>query len=59
MMVIAEGLRIALTGIVVGCAGSLALTRAVSSFLYGVTATDPATFVSVCLVLLAAKGKLN
>lgn len=53
-MVVAEGLRMALGGIVIGCAGALALTRVVSSFLFGITATDPATFVSVCLLLLAA-----
>ncbi len=53
-MVLAEGLCMALAGIVIGCAGALALTRVVSSFLFGITPTDPATFVSVCLLLLAA-----
>jgi putative ABC transport system permease protein len=53
-MVVAEGLRMALTGVAIGCAGALALTRVLSSFLYGVTATDPATFISVCVALIAA-----
>jgi putative ABC transport system permease protein len=53
-MVVAEGLRMALGGMVAGCAGAIALTRVVSSFLFGITATDPATFISVCILLLAA-----
>ncbi len=40
-------------GILAGLAAALALTRVMSSFLYGVTATDPATFVVVALVLTA------
>ena len=40
-------------GIALGLAGALAATRALSSLLYGVGATDPATFVSVPLVLAA------
>jgi putative ABC transport system permease protein len=35
----------------VGLAGALILTRLISSFLYGVTRTDPVTFVCVSLVL--------
>jgi putative ABC transport system permease protein len=33
--------------------GSFALTRAVSSLLFGVTATDPVTFAAVTLLLVA------
>jgi putative ABC transport system permease protein len=54
-MVIAQGLRLALTGIVIGAPGALILTRAVSSFsrlLYGVGAGDPLTFVSVSFALV-------
>jgi putative ABC transport system permease protein len=53
-MVVREGLRMAFTGLAIGLAGALSLTRVLRSFLYGVTATDLATFVSVCLVLTAA-----
>jgi putative ABC transport system permease protein len=53
-MVVAEGLRMALIGVAIGIAGALGLTRAISSFLYGVTATDAATFVSVCVLLISA-----
>lgn len=38
-------------GIVIGLAGALALTRFLSGLLFGVTATDPITFVTVALVL--------
>jgi predicted permease len=54
-MVLAQGLRLALTGIVIGALGALILTRAVSSFsslLYGVGTGDPVTFVSVSFMLL-------
>ena len=39
------------TGLVAGLGGSLALTRLISARLWGVTATDPATFASVAVLL--------
>jgi len=53
-MVLGQGLRTILIGLVIGIAGSLALTRAVESLLFGVTASDPLTFAGVILLLLAA-----
>ncbi len=53
-MILGQGLRTILIGIAIGLAGSLALTRTVESLLFGVTATDPPTFVGVILVLVAA-----
>jgi ABC-type antimicrobial peptide transport system permease subunit len=38
---------------VIGIAASLALTRLIAQFLYGVKPTDPLTFVAVSLVLTA------
>ncbi|HWB95162.1 MAG TPA: ABC transporter permease [Bryobacteraceae bacterium] len=52
-MVVAEGLRMALVGTAIGVAGALALSRVLASFLYGVKPTDAATFVSVCILLIA------
>ncbi|MBI4664434.1 MAG: ABC transporter permease, partial [Verrucomicrobia bacterium] len=51
-LVIGQGMKLALAGVVVGIASALALTRILRSLLYGVTPTDPATFSAVCLVLL-------
>ena len=46
-LVLAQGLRLVLVGIAVGVAGGLALTRLMSSLLYGVAATDAWTFLAV------------
>jgi ABC-type antimicrobial peptide transport system permease subunit len=54
LMVLSEGLRMSFAGLALGIAGALALTRLISSFLFGVSVTDAATFVSVCAVLIAA-----
>lgn len=51
-MVIAQGLKVALAGVAIGIAGALALTRFLSSQLYGVTATDARTFGVACLFLI-------
>ncbi len=49
--VVGHGLKLTLIGVVIGLGGALVLTRLISSFLYGVTRTDPATFAGVSLVL--------
>lgn len=46
-------MKLALAGLVLGLAGSLALTRVLSSLLFGVSARDPLTIV-VAAALLAA-----
>ena len=51
--VLALVIRKGLTLILIGVAGALALTRVLKSFLYGVTATDPVTFIAVSLLLIA------
>jgi predicted permease len=54
-MVIGQGLRLALAGLLIGAAGALLLTRLLSSFarlLYGVRTSDPLTFITVSLVLV-------
>jgi putative ABC transport system permease protein len=52
-MIIGEGLKLSLAGLVLGLAGALWLGRATSSLLFGVTASDPLTFVTVSLLLTA------
>ncbi len=53
-MILNQGLRAILIGVAIGIAGSLVLTRAVTSLLFGVTATDPLTFSGVTLLLVGA-----
>jgi predicted permease len=52
-MIIGEGLTLSLTGLALGLVGAWWLGRAGSSLLFGVTATDPLTFMTVSLVLTA------
>ena len=51
-LVLNHGLKLTLIGAVIGIAGAYAATRAITSVLYGVSATDPLTFVSVSLLLV-------
>jgi predicted permease len=48
---VGEGVRLAVVGVVIGLVLSVALTRVIAQFLYGVTATDVATFAAGALVL--------
>jgi ABC-type antimicrobial peptide transport system permease subunit len=54
-MVIRQSLELVIAGLGLGAAAALALSRLLSSFLYGISAQDPLTFVAVAglLVLLA------
>jgi putative ABC transport system permease protein len=52
-LVLKQGVRLALAGVAIGLVAALALTRVMRSMLFGVGATDPATFVSVPLMLIA------
>jgi ABC-type antimicrobial peptide transport system permease subunit len=52
-MVTTLGLRIAVIGVVIGIALAIGLTRVIAVFLFGVTATDPATFTVVGFGLIA------
>jgi len=52
-MVLWEGLRLAIAGVVVGLLGAWALSRYLTSILFGVRATDPPTYVGVALLMAA------
>jgi putative ABC transport system permease protein len=52
-LVAGQGLRLALVGIAVGIVAAFALTRLMSSLLFEVSSTDPATFAAVPLLLFS------
>jgi predicted permease len=52
-MVARQGLLLASVGLAIGLAIALVLTRFTASLLYGISATDPVTFIAVPLALLA------
>jgi putative ABC transport system permease protein len=52
-LIVGQGFRLTAMGIALGLAGALALSHSLASLLYGVGALDPATFLSVPLVLAA------
>jgi putative ABC transport system permease protein len=51
-LILRRSLGLTLLGAGLGLAGAFAVTRALSSVLYGVSATDPLTFAGVPLLLL-------
>lgn len=51
-MMVRQGTKLTLVGIVLGSAGGVGLTRFLSNFLYGVRALDPTTFAGASLVLM-------
>ena len=51
-MVLGQGVRLAVIGIVIGLAAAAELARLMATILYGVSTDDPFTFVAVAVVLL-------
>ncbi len=54
ILIVGHGLKLTLIGVVIGLAAAFVLSRVMESLLFGITATDPATFVAIPLVLVAA-----
>jgi putative ABC transport system permease protein len=52
ILIVRQGLVLALTGMAIGLGGSWFLTRFLSKLLYGTSVNDPATFISVSLLLI-------
>lgn len=52
-LVIGEGMRLALLGLVIGVLAAVWLVRLMAGLLFGVEATDPATFAAVAALLFA------
>jgi putative ABC transport system permease protein len=51
-LILREGLGLAVIGTLLGAAGALALTRLLSSLLFGISATDPAIYLAASALLL-------
>ena len=50
-MVLKDAMRMALAGIAIGAAAAFAVTRVMKGLLFGVSASDPLTFLVVALIL--------
>jgi putative ABC transport system permease protein len=51
--VLGQGLKLAAIGLAIGLVGSFLLTRAISTYLFGVKPIDPATFIVASILLIA------
>jgi len=52
-LAVGYGMKLVVIGVVIGLIAAFALTRVMSTLLFGVTATDPATFTLISLLLIA------
>jgi putative ABC transport system permease protein len=50
-LIINEGMKAAIIGVLIGIGGALVLGRVLASLIYGISATDPATFAAVAALL--------
>jgi putative ABC transport system permease protein len=52
-LAVGYGMKLVIVGIMIGLIAAFALTRVMSTLLFGVTATDPTTFTLISLLLIA------
>ena len=50
-LIVKDGMKLVLLGLVLGISGALGLTRLLCSLLFGVTTRDPVTFVAIAALL--------
>jgi putative ABC transport system permease protein len=51
-LIVGQGMKLALSGVILGLIGGIGLTRLLANLLFGVSATDPLTFSSVAALLV-------
>jgi putative ABC transport system permease protein len=51
-LIIGQGIRLALAGLLLGLGGALSLTRVMKTLLFGISATDPLMFAVIALLLM-------
>ncbi|MGH7869529.1 MAG: FtsX-like permease family protein, partial [Candidatus Dormibacteraceae bacterium] len=51
-MILTQGMKLAVAGVILGLLGALASTRLLQAFLFGVKPADPATFLAVAAILV-------
>jgi len=51
-LIITQGVKLVLVGLVVGLVAAFALTRLLSSLLFGISTTDPPTFMGIAALLM-------
>jgi ABC-type antimicrobial peptide transport system permease subunit len=52
-MTVRQGLKLVGAGMILGLSAAFLLTRVMATLLYGISATDPTTFIGISVVLLA------
>jgi ABC-type antimicrobial peptide transport system permease subunit len=52
-MTVGQGLKLVGAGMILGLSAAFLLTRVMATLLYGISATDPITFIGISVVLLA------
>jgi len=53
-MMLGQGMRLLVAGLIIGFIGAVAMSRVIRSLLFGVNANDPAIYGIVTVVLIAA-----
>ncbi len=51
-LIVTQGLKLTVAGVAIGLAGAIGLTRLMTELLFGVSATDPLTFMAIALLLI-------